>query len=218
MKFRNSFIFIIMLVFTIPASSETAIELPKPLIIKSSFSDVINSRKTTRRFNQEKSVSLEELSTLLFTMQGKTHGNKRAVPSARSVYPLNIYIITNNVKGLDNGLYKMSIDNFRLIKIKSADLKNEITEACSGQSVVENSQVKIIITVTWKSLVDNMGESSRKWGIFEAGLASQNSYLAAAAMNLNTVPVGGMDSDKVAKVIGVNHDKETPIIVNCYGR
>lgn len=218
MKLRKSLSILIIIFFAIPSFSETIINLPKPLIIKSSFSDIMNARKTTRRFNPEKSVTLEELSTLLYSMQGKTHGNKRSVPSARSVYPLEIYIITNNVKGLDNGLYKLDIDKFKLLKLKSADLKNEITEACSGQSVIENSQVRIIITVTWKRLTDSMGESSRKWGIFEAGLASQNSYLAAAAMELNTVPVGGMDSEKVAKVIGVDHDKETPIIVNSYGR
>jgi SagB-type dehydrogenase family enzyme len=207
-----------ILLISFPVRSEEKINLPEPIDIKKSLSDTVKSRKTTRSFNQESFSTLNELSTLLYFMQGKTHGNKRAVPSAHAQYPLEIYIIANNVKGLADGLYKMSIDDFKLIKLKSGNLKNEITEACQGQASVENSQIRIIISVTWEKLSRKNTEESRKWGIFEAGLASQNSFLAAAAMGLNMVPVGGINARKVAKILGSDYDKETPIIVNVFGR
>jgi SagB-type dehydrogenase family enzyme len=189
--------------------------LPKPAATKLSLDDAIKKRRTDRDFDEKKKVSLQELSNILYAMQGKTQGEKRAVPSAHGVYPLGLYIVANNVTGLEDGLYKMDITNFKLIMYKKGDFKSDIAAACLNQAGAKDAQLRIVVTCTWKGLNGDMG---KQYGIFETGASSQNAYLMAAALGLKTIPMGGINPEKVAKVIGVNYKDESPIIVNCIGR
>jgi SagB-type dehydrogenase family enzyme len=191
------------------------IDLPKPTTTRISLDDAIKKRRTDRNFDAKKKVTLQELSNILYAMQGKTDGDKRAVPSAHGVYPLGLYIVVNNVDGLEDGLYKMDIPKFKLIMYKKGDFRSEITAASGSQDGAKNAQLRIVVTCKWKGLSGDIG---KQYGIFEAGAASQNAYLMAAALGLKTIPMGGIDTEKVSKVIGVKYKDESPVIVNCIGR
>ena len=56
--------------------------------------------------DENKKVTLQELSNILYSMQGLTDGKKRTVPSAMGYYPLELYIIANNVEGLRTACIK----------------------------------------------------------------------------------------------------------------
>jgi SagB-type dehydrogenase family enzyme len=192
------------------------IDLPKPVPTKMSLDDSIKKRRTTRGFDEKKKVTLQELSNILYAMQGHTDGKKRAVPSARGVYPLELYVVTNNVTGLDDGLYKMDIPEFKLGTVKKGDLRKELSGAAMRQIWIQKAQLKIIVTCVWDRL--GGGDMAKIFGAFEAGGASQNAYLMAAALKLNVVPVGGMDPEKVAKFLDIKYKEESPVIINCIGR
>lgn len=200
------------------AEQGAMVALPRPAGSAMPLNDAVRRRRTRREFNPNARVTLQELSSLLFAMQGHTDGAKRTVPSARAVYPLEIYAAVNNVTGLAGGLYKMDIAGFGLRLMRRGDIGDALSAACMGQQQVKKSQVRIVIACRWERLTAGMGEEAKKWGYFEAGGASQNGYLMAAALGLNAVPVGGMDTRAVAKILGLDHERETPIIVNCFGR
>ncbi len=191
------------------------INLPKPAATKVYLDDAIKKRRTTRSFDENKEVTLQELSNILYAMQGQTDGKKRAVPSAMGKYPLELYVVANNVTGLDDGLYKMDIPKFKLVTLKKGDLRKELSGATMGQKWPQKAQLKIIVTCVWSRL---SGDLAKTFSTFEAGEASQNAYLMAAALKLNVVPVGGMDPEKAAGFLGVKYKEESPIIVNCIGR
>ncbi len=194
------------------------IRLPSPKGTSMTLIDAINLRRTTRSFEEKKYVTLQETAHILYAMQGLTHDNKRSVPSARAVYPLEIFVAARNVKGLDNGLYKMDIAAFALRPVKEGDLSDELSAACMGQRSVKTAQLRVVITCVWDRLTSRMGENGRQWGIFEAGAATQNGFLMAAALGLKTVPVGGFDPGRLAGVLGLSGRKETPVFVCVFGR
>ena len=200
------------------ADQGALVSLPRPGGSAMPLNDAVRRRRTRREFNPAARVTLQELSSLLYAMQGLSDGAKRTVPSARAVYPLEIYAAVNNVTGLASGLYKMDIAGFRLRLIRNGDIGDALAAACMGQQLVKRSQVRIVIACRWERLTAGRGEEAKKWGYFEAGGASQNGYLMAAALGLNAVPVGGMDARAVATVLGLDHERETPVIVNCFGR
>jgi SagB-type dehydrogenase family enzyme len=224
MRLNKIFSFVALAFFAIAAglpmietasAAESVIDLPNPAKTKTSLDDAIKKRRTTRDFDEKKKVTIQELSNILYAMQGQTDGKKRAVPSARGAYPLELYVVANNVTGIDDGLYKMDIPKFKLLLIKKGDLRKELSGAGMGQMWIRKAQLKIIVTCVWNRL---SGDNGKIFSAFEAGEASQNSYLMAAALNLNVVPVGGIDPEKVAKVIGLKYKEESPVIINCIGR
>jgi SagB-type dehydrogenase family enzyme len=218
------FVFLFVAVVSVFFDKNTAnaagavIDLPKAEPTKVSLDDAIKNRRTTRKFDEKKKVTLQELSNILFAMQGQTDGKKRAVSSAMGAYPLEIYVVANNVTGLDDGMYKMDIPKFKLNLLKKGDIRSELTAACMGQAWPNKAQLKIIVTCVWKRMADKSGDAAQSYSMFEAGAASQNAHLMAAALKLNVVPVGGMNPEKVANVIGVKYKEESPVMVNCIGR
>ena len=89
------------------------IELPKPEFDKSiEFWSVIKNRHSTRKFTAE-SMSIMELSLFLFGMSGLNRIFPqfafRTVPSAGGLFPIEIYPVVNNVKGLEKGVYHYNI-------------------------------------------------------------------------------------------------------------
>ncbi|MCF8038628.1 MAG: hypothetical protein K9K79_04865 [Desulfohalobiaceae bacterium] len=65
-----------------------AVERKKP----GSFSDLMYQRSSVRNFSRG-TISLEQVSKILFAAQGITRGgNYRTVPSADALYPLEVYL------------------------------------------------------------------------------------------------------------------------------
>src|SRR5690606_27895431 len=72
--------------------------------------------------------------------------NKRAVPSAGGLYPLEIYIGIQNVEYMDPGLYSVNFLNLKLEKLNS--LKN-FSECFVGDDI-NYDDVAFFIFITYK--------------------------------------------------------------------
>ena len=91
-------------------TKDTTIKLPEPVLKgKISLEETLNSRRTRRNF-QDKPVSLDNVSQLLWAAQGITEPGKklRTAPSAGALYPLEIYLFAypGGVTNLDCGMFK----------------------------------------------------------------------------------------------------------------
>ncbi len=152
-------------------------------------------------------------------MQGLTEKNKRTVPSARAVYPLNIYVVVENIENIKKGLYKMNIPEYKLELKKEGDFSKEFSQKCIGQGSATKAQVKIIITGELKKLSKkNSNTEGMPWAMFEAGAASQNGYLMAAAIKMKCTPIGGFNIKETADFLNIDTDNETVLFINCFGK
>lgn len=89
------------------------------------FSDLLRSRRSVRSFSQ-KPVELSDLAFLLWASTGiqrKENGYEfRTVPSAGALYPIETYILANNVVDLEKGIYHYNMGALALEELSTADL------------------------------------------------------------------------------------------------
>jgi hypothetical protein len=125
------------------SSGEKSFKLPEPkLSSKTSVEEALSKRRSVRDYGED-SLSIEEISQLLWSAQGITvKWGGRATPSAGALYPLEIYVVVGKVKGLEPGLYHYDPEKHLITKKADGDLREKLTEAslyqdgCNVQKVL----------------------------------------------------------------------------------
>jgi hypothetical protein len=82
------------------------IKLPDP-VVKSTVSleETLQARRSIRSY-ADASLSLSNVSQLMWAAQGITSSSgQRTAPSAMRAYAIDVYVVVNNVEGLDKGIY-----------------------------------------------------------------------------------------------------------------
>ena len=65
----------------------------------------LQQRRSVRTF-ADRPLELDEIAQLLWSAQGITrHDGRRTAPSAGALYPLELYLLAGNVKGLPAGVW-----------------------------------------------------------------------------------------------------------------
>ncbi|MFB3188390.1 SagB/ThcOx family dehydrogenase [Staphylococcus pseudintermedius] len=196
------------------------IPLKKPLSVDMGILEALQNRYSTYEFNNE-SITFEELSSLLFAAYGviqRKEGLRRTVPSGGALYPLDIYILVNNVNGLKHGVYHFDPYRDGIIFLHDFD-NEEFYEAMLQKENVEGFAFGIVIGGSfWRSRF-KYGHRSYRFSLIESGHVMQNLDLVATALNLKGRPYGGFIDDELTKIVGVyNGVDEAPLYVFIGGK
>jgi SagB-type dehydrogenase family enzyme len=189
-----------------------------------SFIDLVNRRKSRRKYTSA-SLSLEEVSFLLWCTQGvkkvlkSGRGVRRTVPSAGAKSPLETYLVINKVEGLDPGLYRYVSFSHQLLFIKDIENAEEkIGELAFNQKFVGTAPVVFFWTAVpyrteWRYTI-----LSHKFIAVDLGIVSQNLYLACEAANLGTVAIGYYEQNKIDALFDLNTDDEFVVLLAPVGK
>jgi SagB-type dehydrogenase family enzyme len=185
-----------------------------------SVEQALSSRKTLRRFEDE-AIQLEELSQLLWAVGGSRFDGvttaTRTYPSAGGIYPLGIYVVAGRVAEVDSGIYKYLWRDHTLKRIKSGDFRSYLALAALRQGFIAQAPVIIIITADYRRTEEKYGHRGRERYVpLDAGHASQNLHLQAAALNLATATVGAFSDERVKKILDLHG--EDPLLIIPVGR
>ncbi len=198
------------------------VQLPKPEFSPDiSFWDIINNRCSTRAF---KNIPLSEmeLSLLLYGITGLTRVFPkfafRTVPSAGALFPIEVYVVINNVIGIDQGLYHYDIEKHELEYLKKRDFGKQVSDACYGQRMVAKSAVNFIWTAIVERTRDTYGERAYRFIYLDCGHIGQNFYLAAEALGLNACVVGAFYDDDINQILDLDETKEFAIYMGVVGK
>ena len=202
------------------------IDLPKPqknVFPVMDISEIISQRKSLRNY-QEKNLDLNELSYLLWSTQGvrkivNAKSIKRTVPSAGSRYPLETYLVIQQIKGLSPGLYRyLSIDH-QLIQLKKDEkMMNQIVEICHQQKFIGKSALLFIWTANIYRMQWRHGARAYRYVFLEAGHAAQNLYLASRVVHCGTCAIGVFNDDQINQLVGVDGKNEFTIYMAAVGK
>jgi|YNPMSStandDraft_1061717.scaffolds.fasta_scaffold05741_5 SagB-type dehydrogenase family enzyme len=189
--------------------SENVIKLPEPRKkSNTSLEEALLKRRSIREYKEE-SLSLEEISQILWAGQGITDPQGlRTAPSAGALYPLEIYLNVSNVNNLKEGIYKYNPQNHELIQIKEGDKKIEIYNSGLQQSAIKNAPLIIIISAVFEKTTSKYGERGIRYVYMEAGHCAQNIYLQATALNLGTVTIGAFDDEKIKQILEFKNNEQ----------
>jgi SagB-type dehydrogenase family enzyme len=208
--------FLTILIFTVMASTmiyaaDKEVQLPPPQLKgDKSLEQSLNERRSIRMF-ENKAVTLSALSQLLWAAQGITEAKSghRTAPSAMALYPLEVYVLAGNVKGLEPGIYHYKPKGHMLEKKSSGDRRHEFVEKAVKQTWVSDTALQILITGDSSRMIKIMKQdAATKFTYVEAGLAAQNVLLQVTALGLGSTYVGGFDPGCVEKIFDLPASEE----------
>jgi SagB-type dehydrogenase family enzyme len=191
------------------AEAADRIALPRPLLQGDmAVEQAIDERRSVRAYRRQ-SLDIQDLAQLLWAAQGVTGRQElRAAPSAGALYPLDLYVIAGDVRGLEPGLYSYRPRRHDLLRLALGDRRKALAKAALDQDWVRRAPaVLAIVTVTERSAA-KYGQRAHRYARIEAGHVSQNIYLQATARGLGTVFVGAFVDREVRAVLQLPADHE----------
>jgi SagB-type dehydrogenase family enzyme len=185
-----------------------------------SVDEAIKRRRSIRTFSKNP-LTLKELSYLLWASTGvqrKEGGYEfRTVPSAGALFPIETYLIANNVDGLEKALYHYSIKPHILEELEVADFSRAITRAALGQEMLIRAAVVFVWTAIFDRSKWKYRQRAYRYVYLDAGHIAQNLALAATSIGLGSCQVGAFFDDEVNKIVGVDGEEESAIYLSVVG-
>jgi len=189
--------------------NENVISLPEPKLKGTmSLEEAIQRRRSKRSYISQE-LTLEEISQLLWSVQGITDERRgfRAAPSAGALYPLEIYLVKAD------GLYRYIPDGHRIKRLSEKDLRRPLAQAALWQGFVAQAPIDIVICAVYERVTSKYGKRGVRYTDIEVGHAAQNLHLQAVALGLGSVPIGAFDDDAVKKVLSLPKDHQPLYII-----
>lgn len=174
------------------------IKLPTPVYKGTmSLEETLKKRASVRGFSSHP-LKLEELSQLLWALQGTTRDwGGRTAPSAGALFPLEIWVV------LKEGVFHYLQRDHQLICIVKQDLRAELAAAALGQDCVREAPAVFVITALYERVSLKYGSRAERYVKIEAGHAGQNLLLQAVSLGLGAVPIGAFHDDRIKKVLNL---------------
>ena len=201
-----------------PEPESVIIELPEPRYDSDvSIEQSLLRRRSIRSYSGE-SLTLQELSQLLWAAQGVTGPRGfRTAPSAGALYPLELYVVAGDVQDLSPGVYRYEPLEHGLVKTMEGDKRAELADAAVWQDFVGEGAIIIVFTAVYERTTGKYGDRGIRYVHMELGHAAQNLCLQAAAMDLGVVTVGAFYDEEVVELLNIP-ENEHPLYVIPVGR
>lgn len=185
--------------------------------------DAVKNRRSKRKY-VHKSLTLKELSFLLWATQGVTDKNvhaHRATPSAGSCNPFETYLIIQNVEDLDSGIYRyLSIEHKLCLISSDQDVVTNSNLSCFevNQARMRSAAAIFVWAAVPYRSEWRFGPYAYKMIAMESGHVAQNLYLAAEAVNCGVCAIAAYDQKIIDKAIGVNGRDEFAVYLATVGK
>ncbi len=166
----------------LPAPNKTG---GKPLM------QALNERKSIRSY-QDKELTSQQLSDLLWAANGFNRDDKRTAPTANNRQELELYVTTKN------GVYFYDARNHLLKEVKKGDQRAQ----AGTQDFVARAALNLIF------VSDMEKASSREYAYTNCGFVAQNVYLYCASEGLGAVVRGSFDKDKLSELLKLNSNQQ----------
>jgi SagB-type dehydrogenase family enzyme len=184
------------------------VPLPALELRRATLAEAIDARRSRREFAPN-ALALRDLAAVLHAAYGVTGAIEgtpqtlRTVPSGGALYPLELYCASHRVEGLGLALhhYDPLRHGLEFVRLLDAPAGDDLTPY--GAALSESAAVIAMSAVFWRSRF-KYGARAYRFTLIEAGHVAQNILLAAAALGLSALPVGGFYDRDVDAFLGVD--------------
>lgn len=210
--------------------SSNIINLPnvsEDVVKKPNIYECIRERRSTRFYTNE-SMSLEELSYLLWSTQGITGTNKagltlRTVPCSGATHSFETYLFIMSVEGIETGVYRYLPEGHKLLFMFELDeIDKKIDEITLEQPFVPNFAKKAAMLFVWSSIPYRsewkFDITAHKKILIDIGHVCQNLYLAGESVGAGTCAIGIYDQKMIDKLLGLDGDEEFVVYLAAVGK
>jgi SagB-type dehydrogenase family enzyme len=174
------------------------------------------SRRTTARSLAPTPLNLEQLATLLHSAYGIVRDNVgtvfprpfRTVPSGGALYPLELYLHSTQLEGLQPGLQHYNPSKNELRLLREGDESRALASALVQPNLALEASLMIFITAVFERSTFKYGDRGYRFVLIEAGHVAQNIALAGVGLGLGVVTIGGFldrQIDDILRIDGLTH-------------
>ncbi len=185
--------------------------------------EAIINRQSHRLYRSD-SLSLEELSYVLYMTQGvkRTRENLatfRTVPSAGARHPFETYLAIQSVSGLSPGLYRYLALSHELIQINASNQFTEgLYQACLKQKMVKDAPVTFIWVADSYRTTFRYGMRGYRYLFLDAGHVCQNLYLVAEQLSMGTCAIAAFDDQAINQLMELDGQERFVIYLAPFGK
>jgi len=161
-------------------------------------------------------LDLATLTRILFCANGLTRQRKvggedyhfRAAASAGALYPLETYIASANVDGMEPGLYHFSPADLKVQGLRRGDWRAVIASATANRPSIANARAILVMSaVFWRSAWKYHARAYR-YCFWDAGTIIANLLAAAAAEGIGAEVVTAFVDAEIETLIGGDGESE----------
>lgn len=199
------------------AGEHAKIVLPKDfsrLSMKNQLVDLIRDRHSARVYTQE-SLSLEQLSFLLWATQGvkalrgKAYATLRTVPSGGARHEFETYLLISKVDDLAAGAYHyLPMEHALELLHPVENMEAVISDALCGQSWAAKANVVFFWTIVAYRAEWRYGIYAHRPALIDAGHVGQNLYLGCTGLGLGTCGIAAFSHELCNQVFGLDGEEE----------
>jgi SagB-type dehydrogenase family enzyme len=150
----------------------------EPEVPRESLDTVIRRRGSTRAFDRARSLTFEELSTILDRATRAVPGDFLDPPSASL---LDLYLIVHAVEGLVQGAYYYRRSDSSLELLREGSFREQAGRLGLGQDLPADAAVNVYSLTNLAALLDRFGNRGYRAAQLEGGITGGRMYLAAYA-------------------------------------
>ena len=208
-------------------SDQELVTLSKPGdftgLYKIDLQSAIENRKSRRNYGNS-SVSLKELSFLLWVTQGirkqvDSGHAMRMVPSAGARHALETYLAVLNVEGIEPGFYRyLPIEHKLALEGMDIDIGAKVAAACFYQNWVADASVVFIWAAMPYRMEWRYGLAAHRVILIDAGHVCQNLYLACEAIGAGTCAIAAYDQELMDRTLGLDGENEFVLYAASVGK
>jgi SagB-type dehydrogenase family enzyme len=182
--------------------------LREPVSQTDTIEEVVLRRGSSRRFTGQP-IALDALSTIL---ERSTCGIPADFPSMNE-----IYLIVNNVDGLQQGSYFYNTAEHRLELLQAGDFRARAAFLALEQQLAGDAAVAVFFLADLHRWLGRLGDRAYRAVQLEAGILGGKMYLAAYALRLGATGLTFYD-DEVVQFFSPHADAKSAIFLTALGQ
>ncbi len=179
---------------TIPGAARTP--LPgRDFALDTPLGTVLSTRRSLRD-HDKRPLPLETLGRLLHASYGVRGrrpgiGHDRPAPSAGGLYPIELYVASQSVEALADGIHHYDARAHALEQVRAGPVHETLVALTLGQDMIRNANLVLFLTAVWQRTMYKYGQRGYRYVLLDAGHLGENLYLTATALGLGPAGIGG---------------------------
>src|SRR6266540_3480654 len=170
-----------------------------------------------------KQVDIGVLSELLFFSAGLTRKVRfgkelyymRAASATGALYPIELYVISGRISGLEAGVYHFNPLHFSLVKLREGDYRTSLDDAGSADSL--SAPLTLAFTsLAWRNAWKYEARSYRHW-FWDSGVIVANLLATSNSAGLATKVIQGFVDSEIDQLLSLEAKREATVALAVVG-
>ena len=195
--------------------------LPDPAQPKTpSFFTLLQQRKSIRTY-QNQPLRINQLSNILWATTGiretKNNFSYRTAPSAGALYPIETYLIANNITDLPQGIYHYDIQHHQLETLQRGDFRQKIAHGALDQTMCTTAAVVFVWTAVFERMKWKYGQRAYRYVYLDCGHIAENLALSATSLGLGSCQIAALYDDEINALLDIDGKNESVLYLSTVG-